>query len=40
MGLQIMNHRAEMISGSLDIKEASGGGTVVSCAFPKSQDSM
>lgn len=35
MGLQIMNHRAEMIGGSLDIRSGDNGGTVVTCVFPK-----
>ncbi|UCC22249.1 MAG: hypothetical protein JSW23_10710 [Planctomycetota bacterium] len=33
MGLQIMDHRAEMIGGSLAIKKAAGGGTIVTCEF-------
>lgn len=33
MGLQIMDHRAEMIGGSLDIRKAAGGGTIVTCEF-------
>jgi len=35
MGLQIMNHRAEMIGGSLDIRKGDKGGTVMTCVFPK-----
>jgi PAS domain S-box-containing protein len=35
MGLQIMNHRAELIGGSLDIHRGDKGGTVVTCVFPK-----
>ncbi|MHC4625018.1 MAG: PAS domain-containing sensor histidine kinase, partial [Planctomycetota bacterium] len=34
MGLQIMNHRAEMIGGSLDVQKGARGGTVVTCVFP------
>jgi len=34
MGLQIMEHRAEMICGSLDIRKGDGGGTIVTCVFP------
>jgi len=34
MGLQIMDHRAEMIGGSLDIRRGDEGGTIVVCAFP------
>jgi PAS domain S-box-containing protein len=34
MGLQIMNHRAEMIDGSLDVCRGDQGGTMVTCVFP------
>ena len=34
MGLRIMDHRAEMIGGSLNIRRNIGGGTVVTCCFP------
>ena len=34
MGLQIMNYRARMIGGSLEITSAGPGGTVVKCMFP------
>jgi len=34
MGLQIMSYRARMIGGSLEIERATGGGTIVRCAFP------
>jgi signal transduction histidine kinase len=34
MGLHIMNYRATMIGGSLDIQRRAGGGTVVTCIFP------
>ena len=34
MGLQIMDHRAEMIGGSLDVRRGDEGGTIVVCAFP------
>ncbi|MHC4362622.1 MAG: PAS domain-containing sensor histidine kinase, partial [Planctomycetota bacterium] len=34
MGLQIMNHRAEMIDGSLDVRRGDQGGTMVTCVFP------
>lgn len=37
MGLQIMDHRAEMIGGSLDIRKRDGGGTIVTCAFPNKE---
>jgi signal transduction histidine kinase len=34
MGLNIMNCRARMIGGSLEIRPNSSGGTLVSCMFP------
>ncbi|MHC4259374.1 MAG: sensor histidine kinase, partial [Planctomycetota bacterium] len=34
MGLQIMDHRIDIIGGSLDIRKAPGGGTVMTCKFP------
>jgi signal transduction histidine kinase len=34
MGLQIMDHRVEMIGGRLNILRHAEGGTVLSCAFP------
>jgi PAS domain S-box-containing protein len=34
MGLQIMDHRVDIIGGSLDIHKASEGGTIVTCTFP------
>jgi PAS domain S-box-containing protein len=34
LGLRIMQYRAKMIGGSLDVKSAPGLGTVVSCTFP------
>ncbi|MHC4912588.1 MAG: PAS domain-containing sensor histidine kinase, partial [Planctomycetota bacterium] len=40
MGLQIMDHRAEMIGGSLDIRKAAEGGTIVTCEFPNKKDSL
>jgi len=33
MGLHIMNHRADMIGASLDIRKAAEDGTIVSCSF-------
>jgi PAS domain S-box-containing protein len=39
MGLQIMDHRAEMIGGSLDIRRAVEGGTIVTCEFPNKKGS-
>jgi PAS domain S-box-containing protein len=40
MGLQIMDHRAEMIGGSLDIRKAVEGGTIVTCEFPNKKASL
>lgn len=34
MGLKIMDHRAEMIDGSLEVRRGAAGGTIVTCAFP------
>ena len=34
MGLNIMNYRARMVAGSLNIRRNPGGGTTVSCTFP------
>lgn len=34
MGLQIMNHRVNILCGSLDIHKADDGGTIVICKFP------
>jgi signal transduction histidine kinase len=34
MGLRIMNHRAELIGGTLEIKPGPSSGTVVDCRFP------
>lgn len=34
LGLQIMNHRVEMIGGSFDIRAAAEGGTILTCIFP------
>ncbi len=34
MGLQIMDHRADIIGASLDIHRAAEGGTIVTCSFP------
>ena len=36
MGLRVMDHRAEMIGGSLNIRRNIGGGTVVTCCFSQS----
>ncbi len=33
MGLHIMNYRAEMIDGTLDVHRGTEGGTIVTCAF-------
>jgi PAS domain S-box-containing protein len=34
LGVQIMNYRANMVGGSLDLRQRETGGTVVSCKFP------
>jgi PAS domain S-box-containing protein len=34
LGLRIMNYRAKMISGSLNVQSSANGGTVVRCSFP------
>ena len=33
MGLKIMHQRAEVINGSLDVRQGTDGGTIVTCAF-------
>jgi signal transduction histidine kinase len=33
MGLRLMNYRASMIGGSLEIRRKTDGGTVVDCTF-------
>lgn len=35
MGVRIMQHRARMIGGTLEIRRAPGGGTVVVCTVPR-----
>jgi signal transduction histidine kinase len=35
MGLRIMNYRASMIGGSLDVSRGDDKGTVVTCIFPR-----
>jgi PAS domain S-box-containing protein len=37
IGLQIMDHRVDLIAGELTIKKAAGGGTIVTCTFPVEQ---
>ncbi|MGC1498879.1 MAG: PAS domain S-box protein [Terriglobales bacterium] len=34
MGLQLMNYRARMVGGSLDVRQVPTGGTLVTCLFP------
>ncbi|MHC4167291.1 MAG: sensor histidine kinase [Planctomycetota bacterium] len=34
MGLQIMDHRADIIGASLEIGKGPEGGTIVTCSFP------
>ena len=36
LGLRIMNYRAKMIGGSVDVQSTPGSGTVISCKFPVS----
>ncbi len=38
MGLKIMQYRAEIINGSLDIHKGTDGGTVVTCVFTNKDD--
>jgi len=37
IGLQIMDHRVDLIAGELTIRKAPKGGTVVTCSFPTEQ---
>ena len=37
MGLHIMNYRAGMIGGALEVRRDSAGGTVVTCSFPMNE---
>jgi PAS domain S-box-containing protein len=34
MGLHLMNYRARMVGGSLDVQNVAAGGTMVTCLFP------
>ena len=34
MGLQIMDHRVDIIGGSFTVHKANEGGTIVTCRFP------
>jgi len=34
LGLKIMKYRTDLIGGSLNIRKADKGGTVVTCIFP------
>ena len=38
MGLHIMQHRADLIEGSLNIRKNNSGGTIVTCIFPNKQN--
>ena len=38
MGLHLMNYRARMVGGSLDVQRAPAGGTIVTCLFPISAE--
>lgn len=35
LGLRIMKYRASMFGGSVEVKAATGGGTLIECRFPK-----
>lgn len=37
LGLRIMNHRARMIGGSLDVQSSRSSGTLIRCFFPTTQ---
>ena len=34
MGLHLMNYRARMVGGSLEVQKVPAGGTIVTCLFP------
>jgi signal transduction histidine kinase len=34
MGLKIMDHRVDLIGGSLDVRVGDEGGTILTCTFP------
>src|SRR5262249_34991522 len=36
LGLRVMNYRAKMIGGSLDVQARAGGGALITCLFPRS----
>ncbi len=38
MGLHLMNYRARMIRGSLELQRVGAGGTLVTCLFPISAE--
>jgi len=38
MGLHLMNYRARMVGGSLDVQSLTTGGTIVTCLFPVKGD--
>lgn len=40
LGLRIMQYRAKMIGGSLEVNSHTGAGTTVSCIFPMPSDDM
>jgi signal transduction histidine kinase len=40
MGLHLMNYRARMVGGSLDVQRGSAGGTIVTCLFPVGSERM
>jgi PAS domain S-box-containing protein len=40
MGLHLMNYRARIIGGSLEVQRVASGGTVIACLFPVSSSSL
>ena len=36
MGLHLMNYRARMVGGALEVRQGPTGGTIVTCLFPVS----
>jgi nitrate/nitrite-specific signal transduction histidine kinase len=40
MGLHLMNYRARVVGGALEVQRVNTGGTVVLCLFPVNQDGV
>jgi signal transduction histidine kinase len=40
LGLRIMNYRASMVGGSLELRRGASGGTTVACRFPLRPDTV